>query len=100
MSAGAMNMYVHKSRDRRLLRCGDFLRARRQAHALSRADCLNHSVTDQDSRVRDFSGWGQRFGGVQQNSRHGQVNILAEMTDKRKREGSLEPSLGVCPLKR
>src|SRR5450755_172455 len=79
-----MNMHVHESRDRRLLHRPDFLRSRGQTHTLPWADRVNHPVADQYSRVWNFRGWGQRSRGMQQNGRHGQVNILAEWRPKEK----------------
>lgn len=94
-AAGTVDVYVHKSGYGGLPESGDLLPSCRQTHVLPRADRLDHSIANQDPGVRDFATWGERTRGMQQDRCHRQIPIVTEMSHKRKREGSLEPSRGV-----
>ena len=79
MAAGAVNMHVYKSRDGGLFALLRLPGRPRASSSLARADHFDLAVADQDSRVWNFHCGGERSRGVQQNGRHGQENIVAEI---------------------
>jgi len=85
VSTGTVNVNVDKAGNGRQVLRVHFLRAGRQTHALSRADGFDNTFANENSCVWNFSCRGQCSGGMQQNRRHWQVNIVTEIPRAAKR---------------
>jgi hypothetical protein len=85
--AGAMDVHIHETRHSGLAGRTKLLRARGQTHRGSRANCFNDSVSQQDTRIRNFRERSNGAPDVQQSRGHEQGDILAEIADWTKQNG-------------